>query len=281
MEYQDEASKTPQTNDDAPTFSTINPKLKFNKICWLTAHNAFASSPYGWIYCQQTLKIEEQLALGVRAFMIDVYDYNDDIYLFHGGAGKTRLQKPFGAFQTLDWFLAKIKTWMVTHPHDIITLILESYLDKGGKKLAGKFNKHGLSEMLYNPPRKELLKSKWDTVEDMIDNGTRLVVISRKSSDGVIHANGVVVENHWDYDNNPNGDVFYADEGSLFIFNHFKPVSLFPATYSLFNTNKSIRRRIANASDKIDGKAPNYIAVDFVQYGSTASIIADLNAAIN
>jgi hypothetical protein len=255
----------------------LNYNLQYNEVCWLCTHNAFSSSAYGWIYFQQILSIEEQLQYGVRAFMIDVWPCKGDIYLLHGGWSQTLLQRPFKTPQKLDWFLPKIKTWLNDHPKDIITLIMESYLEDGKLLLKDKLTKAGLYDMVY-----KLKKGKWDTLDQMIKDNKRLVITSRKSSDGVITAKNNIIENHWDYDKNKKGDLFYSSKGSIFVFNHFKPVSLLPVSYILFNKRKDIEKRIEAASMKLEKLydqevKPNFVAVDFVQYGDAREVVRRIN----
>src|SRR5579872_4852233 len=62
---------------------------KYNEVSFLTTHNAFASSAYGYFITSQTLSIPEQLQYGVRALMIDLWWYDNEIYMLHGGYGAT------------------------------------------------------------------------------------------------------------------------------------------------------------------------------------------------
>ena len=48
---------------------------KFNEIAYLTTHNAFNSSQDNFLFPNQNFNITSQLNNGVRALMIDVYDF--------------------------------------------------------------------------------------------------------------------------------------------------------------------------------------------------------------
>jgi len=51
----------------------ISDNRRYDQAAFLTAHNAFAATNLGWVYAQQKLSIGEQLAFGVRGFMLDIY----------------------------------------------------------------------------------------------------------------------------------------------------------------------------------------------------------------
>src|SRR6185369_10751744 len=51
----------------------INSSRHYDQVTFVTAHNAFAATDYGWIYAQQGLTITDQLKLGVRGLMLDIH----------------------------------------------------------------------------------------------------------------------------------------------------------------------------------------------------------------
>ena len=250
----------------------INMNKKFNQVCWLTSHNSFTSSKYNWIYNQQSQSIEDQLEYGVRGLMIDLWWYNNEIYMLHGEIKLTRLQK-WSKPNKFEWLLPIIKKRLDDNPTEIITLILESYLDTtGGTEIMKLLKKYDMNTLLYNPPRQQLLRNQWDRIGDMISNNTRLVMISRNIYDKVIYDSGVVIENKWE--NNDSGDKFFRSIGNIFIFNHFKKVSFHP--YKIYNSFSNIMRRMINAH-KIINKFPNYVSVDFSQIGDAKNVVDFLN----
>lgn len=254
--------------------SSIDINKKFNEVCWLTSHNAFASKKYDWVYKQQNLSIEQQLDYGVRALMIDLWWHNNQIYLLHNDINLTRLQK-WSRPDKFEWLLSIIKKWLNDHPAEIITLIIESHLGKlGGKEITRLLEKNSMENFMYKPPRKNLLHGKWDTLINMIHNNTRLVMISRNIYDKIIYDDNVVIENKWEFNKNPDGDKFFKSNGSIYIFNHFKTVSSFP--YSNFNSLGNIMKRINNAY-KIIKKYPNFISVDFVEIGDAKYVVSIIN----
>jgi len=250
----------------------ININKNFNQVCWLTTHNSFASSTYNWVYNQQSLSIEDQLDYGVRALMIDLWWHNNQIYMLHGGIHLSRIQK-WSKIDTFEKLLIDIKKWLDNNPNEIVTLIIESYLNTtGGNEIMRLLKKNDMDKMLYNPSRIQLLNNKWNKISDMIANNTRLVIMSRNIYDQVIYDDDVIIENDWS--DNEDGDKFFKTNGNIYIFNHFKKASLHP--YKKYNSFTHIMQRMINAY-KIIHKFPNFLAVDFVQVGDSKKVVEFLN----
>lgn len=246
---------------------------KYNEICFLTSHNAFASSAYGYFITSQTLSIPEQLQYGVRALMIDLWWHNNEIYMLHGGYGATMFQKT-GQPEKFEWLLIGIKNWLAENPNEILTLILESYLgNTGGIEIRRLLEKHNIT--IYNPSRQKLVIGEWDTLADMIAIDQRLVMMSREYHDGVIYDDNVVIENTWDYKNNIRGDKFFKRTGSIYVFNHFT-TDLLPSLYTSFNSENNIMDRMNNAYQNIS-MYPNFLAVNYIQYGDAIKVVNYLN----
>jgi len=185
-----------------PLFSQLqdcyHDKRRYNEVCWLTAHNAFASRKEGWFYAQQTLSFDEQFAYGVRAFMVDFhwYQYSPNelaVALCHGdnavkpineqlglnhNCPMSRLSRLGEVPQKAFYFLSKVRTWLERDPHAIITLHLESYLGEGSRKhLLKLFEDSGLRPYLYQPTV-DNYKGQWPTLGQLRESGQRLIIFS-------------------------------------------------------------------------------------------------------
>ncbi|MDQ8154315.1 MAG: hypothetical protein P3B98_06590 [Gemmatimonadota bacterium] len=57
--------------------SALPEDRRFDQVTFVTAHNAFATSQGGWIYAQQEYTLAQQLQLGVRGLMLDIYASQD------------------------------------------------------------------------------------------------------------------------------------------------------------------------------------------------------------
>ena len=55
----------------------------YDEVSYLTTHNAFNSDADGFLFPNQTYNISSQLNSGVRALMIDVYDYQGTPTAYH------------------------------------------------------------------------------------------------------------------------------------------------------------------------------------------------------
>jgi hypothetical protein len=93
----------------------------------------------GWIYSMQSLSIKEQLELGVRGIMLDIYGEGENILLCHGGCGplhglQRSLTTSVGALlgaqlhPLLADTLYLIQNWLCQNPQEIVTLFFESYI---------------------------------------------------------------------------------------------------------------------------------------------------------
>ena len=59
---------------------------KYNEVSYFTTHNAYNSAQDGYNLPNQNYNIKTQLNNGIRAFMLDVYDFMGTISVYHGVA---------------------------------------------------------------------------------------------------------------------------------------------------------------------------------------------------
>jgi len=246
---------------------------RFDQVTFATTHNAMASEAERWLGPNQRFGVPQQLEHGIRGLMLDVH-YGDDgvTWLCHGECA-------FGS-QPLSDGLAEIRRFMVTHPNEVVTLILESYISPSA--LADAFVEAGLVDWTYAHER----ATPWPTLGALIDQGTRLVVLSDVRADPMEHAAQLYVwdhawETHWhaeapaDLSCQPNrGDP----KNSLFILNHFLtyPIAL-PHLAERVNWNPSFADRV-EACTRAGGQRPNFVAVDFYDIGDLFVVVGALNA---
>ncbi len=139
---------------------------KYDEVAYLTAHNAFNSQEDNFIFPNQNLNITSQLNDGVRALMIDVYDVAGAPTVYHGFS--------YLGSASFSSFLIDIKTFLDNNPNEIVTVILECYTT--ANQIESDINLSGLNNYLYTHT-----DNNWPTLQNMIDNGTRLVVFSDKN----------------------------------------------------------------------------------------------------
>ena len=89
--------------------------LRFDQVAYATSHNAMSSRAARWVAPNQEVGISAQLELGVRALMLDTYDFNGKAMLCHGACSLGRLPLVDG--------LGEIKAFLDAHPREVVSII--------------------------------------------------------------------------------------------------------------------------------------------------------------
>ncbi|GKE05206.1 PI-PLC X domain-containing protein-like protein, partial [Tanacetum coccineum] len=176
--------------------------LPFNKYSWLMTHNAFArlgqKSSTGAVILAPTNQqdtVGSQLENGVRGLMLDMYDFENDIWLCHSFGGKCF---NYTAFQPAINVLKEIRVFLEKNPSEIVTVIIEDYVTTP-KGLTNVFNAAGLRKYWFPAARMPSDGSDWPTVDHMVRQNWRLVVFTSKSSkeatEGIAYEWKYLVEN--------------------------------------------------------------------------------------
>ncbi|KAL6551730.1 hypothetical protein OROGR_007884 [Orobanche gracilis] len=266
----------PRCTRHQPIIPTSKVKdLPFNKYSWLTTHNSFArtgsTSATGsdlFAPTNQEDSVSDQLKNGVRGLMLDIYDFNNDIWLCHS------VGKCFNvtAFQPAINVLREVEAFLKENPTAIVTIFIEDYVSSPNG-LTGVFKASGLNQYLF--PLSQMPKNggDWPTVNYMVKNNHRLVVFtSKKSKEGsekIAYEWNYVVENQYGNDGMVAGSCPSRSESSPM---NTQSKSLVLMNYFPTNPNAS-EACVDNSAELIsmmktcyeaDGKRwPNFIAVDF------------------
>lgn len=257
-------------------FGLLNER-PYNEVAFLTTHNSYNAKADGFWFPNQKWGIEQQLKDGVRGLMIDVYEDEEGLIVYHG-------YKALGSveFQSI---LETVKMFLDSNKNEVVTLILECYAKTA--KVIEVFDQAGLSKYAYTKSSKQ----SWPTGADMIENDKRLVVFT-DNKDTVKSANwyhyvwDFAFETHFstshpkqlncELNRGANG----AREKDLFILNHFITRKLIGTgrkrKSKIVNSAKFLKNRIA-ACQKKHGKKPNFITVDFYNIGEGMRIVEALN----
>ncbi len=256
----------------------------FDEARYATTHNAMSSAADGWTGPNQNLDVLAQLEAGVRALMLDTYragDLNgignpqvpgvdpDTPYLCHAFCA-------LGS-QPLVEGLAEIRSFIDDNPGAVVTLIIESYLDHD--LTAGAFDAAGLAPYAY-------VRSggAWPTLGEMIDAGTRLVVLQDVAVDPTYPWLMNVWEHSFEthFSNSVPSDFSCVDNrgvptNDLFILNHFL-TNVFgsPDLADQVNHNPLLLDRIGECED-FHSTLANFVTVDFIDIGDTLATVAVLN----
>ncbi|KAK3018580.1 hypothetical protein RJ639_004305 [Escallonia herrerae] len=250
--------------------------LPFNRYTWLTTHNAFArlgqKSATGSVILSprnQQDSVTSQLNNGVRGLMLDMYDFNNDIWLCHSFGGKCY---NFTAFQPAINVLKEIQVFLEANPSEIITIMIEDYVTSP-KGLTKVFDAAGLRKFWFPVSRMPKNGGNWPTVDDMVRQNQRLVVFTSKSakeaSEGIAYEWRYVVENQYGDGGMKAGSCPNRAESfpmnvttrSLVLMNYFPDN---PDLAQACKHNSAPLISMMNTCHQAAGNRwPNFIAVDF------------------
>lgn len=252
--------------------------LPFNKYSWLTTHNSFAlkgvKSETGSSIIAPTNQedtITNQLKNGVRGLMLDMYDFNGDIWLCHSFGGQCFNAT---AFQPAINVLKEIQAFLEANPSEIITIFIEDYV-VSPQGLTKVFNASGLRQYWFPVSKMPKNGEDWPTVDDMVKQNQRLVVFTSKSakeaSEGIAYEWRYVVENQYGDDGMKAGSCPNRAESSPM---NTKSRSLILQNYFPSNPNETaacaensapLVKMLDTCHKAAGDRWPNFIAVDFYQ----------------
>lgn len=246
---------------------------KYNEVAYLTTHNSYSAAASGFALPNQNISIIDQLNSGVRGFMLDVYDLLGTPTVYHGSflLGSEPLSNSLNA----------IEQFLNTNPNEIITIIFECYVSANA--IESEINGSGLNNYLFE----KLPGIEWPTLQEMIDNNQRLVILSDENdasaNQGWYHyVWDLAVETHFSV-NDPadfNNEFNRGDSlNDLFIFNHFiTNLGIGDETAAgIVNEYEFLMSRI-NENYNATGKFPNFITLDFVDQGDGLNVVNALNS---
>ena len=239
---------------------------RYNEVAYLTTHNAFNSKQDRYLFPNQKTNITEQLNNGVRGLMIDVYEDNESIVVYHA--------YKFLGSQPLSVYLNDIKYFLDNNPNEILTIILETYTSSNS--IENEISKVGLLEYLHTQD----VNSLWPKLQMMIDSNKRLVILSDKND---ANENQSWYHYMWDFAvENKYGQINCEfnrgnPENSLFIFNHFiTSLTGNKDNANKVNSFKYFMNHITKCKD-LKNKFPNFITVDFYEIGESLDVVSKLN----
>lgn len=176
--------------------------LPFNKYTWLVTHNAFSivnAPPLPGVqritFYNQEDTVSNQLRNGVRGLMLDMYDFENDIWLCHSLKGQCF---NITAFEPAINTLKEVEAFLSENPTEIVTIIIEDYVHTP-KGLTTLFTNAGLQKYWYPVSKMPTNGADWPTVTDMIASNHRLLVFTsvaaKEASEGIAYQWRYMVEN--------------------------------------------------------------------------------------
>lgn len=250
--------------------------LPFNRYSWLTTHNSYAfsgsKSGTGSVLVSPTNQddsVTSQLNNGVRGLMLDMYDFNNDIWLCHSIGGQCF---NVTAFQPAINVLKEVQVFLDANPSEIITIFIEDYVTSP-QGLTKVFNASGLTKFWFPVSSMPKNGENWPVIDDMINKNQRLVVFTSKSakeaSEGIAYQWRYVVENQYgdsgmiagSCPNRAESSPVNTSTRSLFLQNYFPDN---PNSTEACKDNSAPLISMLNTCYQSAGKRwPNFIGVDF------------------
>ncbi|KAG0550699.1 hypothetical protein BDA96_01G360900 [Sorghum bicolor] len=257
-------------------FQLINNSLPFNKYAYLTTHNSYAivgePSHTGIprvTFDNQEDTVTDQLNNGVRALMLDTYDFKNDVWLCHSSGGKCN---DFTAFEpALDTF-KEIEAFLSANPSEIVTIILEDYVH-APNGLTNVFNASGLLKYWFPVSKMPQNGQDWPLVSDMVASNQRLLVFtsisSKQSTEGIAYQWNFMVENNYGDDGMDAGKCSNRAESaplndntkSLVLMNYFPSV---PVKFTAcLQHSQNLIDMVNTCYGAAGNRWANFVAVDY------------------
>ncbi|CAN0876056.1 PI-PLC X domain-containing protein At5g67130 [Linum grandiflorum] len=257
-------------------FQLLNNSLAFNKYAFLTTHNAFAIDGYPQhtpipriTETNQEDSITDQLQNGVRALMLDTYDFQDDVWMCHSFGGNCY---DFTAFGPAIDYLKEIEAFMSANPSEILTIILEDYVhaDHGLTKV---FTDAGLMKYWFPLSNMPTNGGDWPLVSDMVKNNHRLLVFtsvkSKEANEGIAYQWNYIVENQYGDGGMKAGKCPNRGESSplndttksLVLVNYFRSIPM--KELACGDNSESLMNMLPTCETASGNRWANFLSVDY------------------
>ena len=293
---------------------------RLDQVVFPTSHNSMGGGDVsGWMFPNQGAGIRQQLADGVRGFMIDVHygtpvagrvktELGDEKAAMakyeaavgpEGMAAAVRIRdrlvgEPEGprdvymchGFCELGALpfvpeLREVHDFLVANPGEVLILVIQ---DEGvtPQDIERCFRESGLIDFVYRGPA----RPPWPTLREMVESDQRVLVMAENQSAGVAwyhQAFEVMQETPYTFHEPSefsNRPNRGGTGGSLLLMNHWIESTPMP---------KPSNATIVNAHDALlerirdfrreRGRLPNLVAVDFYGVGDLMAVCRELNAA--
>jgi hypothetical protein len=278
-----------------------------------------AASEPGWFFPEQPDGIIDQLDYGIRVLLIDTwYGQRTDRRGIVATADKSRKEAleqaradfgsrpvaaalrarsalglaPTGDVRTYLchamcelgstlWLdnLRAVKDWLDLHPREVVTLFVQD--EVAPVDTARVVEESGLKPYVYTPAE----DGSWPTLGEMVDAGTRLVVLMENEGGGellpwlipgfeVVQDTPYLFKSPDDFSCEPNrGDA----DASLFLVNHWiDDWRRVPQNSALVNARAVLLPRLEECEAE-RGQLPNFVAVDYYDRGDLLGVVDELN----
>jgi len=266
----------------------------FGNVTFVGAHDSYAVSSTN-LAANQDYNVTQQLTDGIRMLQNQAHTSDNgqirlchtSCLLFDGGS--------------LSDYLTSVKSWMDANTNEVVSILLVNIDNLAASTYGQVFQSTGLADLAFAPNTSTLPASQWPTLGDMIDSGKRLVVFMDNGANDTAFPYLIpefvnVWETAFDVTDPAFSCAVNRTQGDtsqqMYLINHFLESNqqivgniggLAPAKDQLNTTNAasgpgSLGQQAADCSAQ-NGRAPNFMLVDFYEYGqgSVFQVAANLN----
>ncbi|KAJ7492401.1 PLC-like phosphodiesterase [Mycena latifolia] len=260
----------------------------YGNVSYVGAHDSYAVGANN-LATNQDYDVTQQLTDGIRMLQMQAHNSSGVIQLCH-----TNCLLYNGG--TLEAYLTKVKTWMDANTEDVVTLLIVNIDNLVASEFGTVFANVGLDKLSYAPSTSPLTASAWPTLGSMIDNGTRLVTFLDNAAD-LTSVPYLIDEftNVWetafdviDTTFNCNVNRTKGDTSTqMYLINHFLDTIVLGSpvpNVDAANVTNGVSG-VGALGTQVDtcvstyGRAPNYMLVDFYEYGNGS--VFEVAATIN
>ncbi|TVU03149.1 hypothetical protein EJB05_51324 [Eragrostis curvula] len=249
--------------------------LPFNRYTWLVTHNSFSilgepsrTGVERVTFYNQEDSVTNQLRNGVRGLMLDMYDFNDDIWLCHSLQGHCY---NFTAFEPALDTLKEVEAFLTENPTEIVTIFIEDYV-RSPMGLSKLFTAADLMKYWFPISEMPTNGNDWPIVTDMVAKNRRLLVFtsnpSKEASEGIAYQWSYLLENEsgdpgivpGSCPNRKESQPLNSRSASLFLQNYFPTM---PVQNEACKENSGLPQMVQACYAAAGNKIPNFIAVNF------------------
>ncbi|MCO5230818.1 MAG: phosphatidylinositol-specific phospholipase C domain-containing protein [Chitinophagales bacterium] len=244
---------------------------KLDDISILMTHNSYNNSEKKFLVPNQDNSIYKQLSDGVRGLMLDVYSSGQGPIMYHG------VQQ--GGKQTLVAAMTEINKFLSENPREVIVIIFENYCSHD--EILSVFDTLKMRDLIY------VHNGTWPTLQQMIDNNQRLVLMVENEKGGtpkeILYAWNNVLDSKYEFQTISSMDCS-ENRGknglrTFYLLNHWISNSLGLPDKSKAkeaNSFEVLGQRVKKCTGEIGHKV-NFVGIDFYNIGNGLAVVDSIN----
>jgi len=266
---------------------------KYSNVSLIGAHDSGFVGPILDPRVNQEVNVKAQLDAGIRYLEIQTHVLNGVLSLCHTSC----LELYAGS---LAKYLSDVKTWLDSHPNDVVSMIVSNGDRSNATQYDAVFNTTGLKKYAFVPATspQPLPIDQWPTYRSLIAAGTRAVIFMDYEADEskvpyILNEFSYYYETPYD-----TTDPNFAEctlnkpdnvgiDGKMYIMNHFLDTNvagtgiLIPDNVRDFQTNNATGNGSIGAQAdlciSLYDRPPNVVFVDFFDRGTVFKAQDNLN----